>query len=352
MNRFPRLPNWLLFFITSRPEDTVEFRLKTYNPCVRICAGNGESIEFYQQHEQDIERFLKKRVNFSSLPYSSKQIAEKCNGMFLYAFYMVEVLNNSARLNDDMFPETINDYFRKNFKRVYEKVGKDFYQKLFGCVLMAPSSLPISFISFLLGKEGCALDEQEVIDAVSLFVQITNQTFTFLHNLIPAWLTDEDKASRPLFIYRNDANTLFRNIVFNFLNDFLQDEGGRLSFVKPDLVSYILDIGFCFLSKYCAQCFETSKIVFNCLTNYRFLQQRIGGKNVGIYSLINDLEFCICCLVIDKREKTILENICSVLVKDKNVIAGCPELLYSCLRNASELTQKTIFGNKMSTPYL
>ena len=350
MNRFPRLPNWLLFFITSRPEDTVEFRLKTYNPCVRICAGNSESVELYQQHEQDIERFLEKRVNFSDLQYSSKQIAEKCNGMFLYAFYIVDILKNSTQLNDDVFPETINDYFRKNFKRVYEKVGKDFYQKLFGCVLIAPSPLPISFISFLLRKEGCALDEQEVIDAVSLFVQTTNQTFTFLHNLIPAWLTDEKKASRRLSISRNEADALFRNIIFNFLNDFLQDKPDKLSFVKPDLVHYILDIGFRFFSKCCSQCLETSKMVFNCLTNYRFLQQRIQGKNVGIYSLIKDLEFSICCSAIDKKEEAILDNLRLALVKDKNVIAGCPELLCSCLRNASELTQETIIRNKMSSP--
>jgi hypothetical protein len=43
MNRFPLLPNWLVFFITSRPEDTVQSRLITYNPCIRICAGNSGS---------------------------------------------------------------------------------------------------------------------------------------------------------------------------------------------------------------------------------------------------------------------------------------------------------------------
>ena len=28
MDRFPRLPKWLVFFITSRPEDIVQYRLK------------------------------------------------------------------------------------------------------------------------------------------------------------------------------------------------------------------------------------------------------------------------------------------------------------------------------------
>ena len=49
--RFPRLPKWLVFFITSRPEHTVQSRLEKYNPCVRICAGNSEQVtSFYKHH--------------------------------------------------------------------------------------------------------------------------------------------------------------------------------------------------------------------------------------------------------------------------------------------------------------
>ena len=349
MNRFPLLPTWLVFFITSRPEDTVQLRLRTYNPCVRICAGNSKSAGFYQEHEQDIQQFLEKRVNFSTLPYSSKEIAEKCNGMFLYAFYIVEILKNPGRLNRDMFPENINDYFRKNFKRVYETVGGDFYKKLFGCVLVAPSPLPISFISFLLQREDCVLDRQEVIDAVSQFVRITNQTFTFLHSLIPTWLIDEQKASRRLFIDRNEANAYFRNIIVTFLDNFLLEESGNYnpSFDKSDSVNYILDVGFRFLYKFCVHDSGVSKTVFNCLTNYQFLQQRIQGNKVGIYALIDDLECSILSLKFDGKNKKTLNEIISVLKRDKFVVVGCPELLSSCLGNASKQTQEMIMRNKV-----
>ena len=66
----------------------------------------------------------------------------------------------------------------------------------------------------------CALNQKEIIDAVSLFVQTNNRTFTFVHNLIPTWLTDEDKASRRICINRNEANKLFRKIVVDFINGF------------------------------------------------------------------------------------------------------------------------------------
>ncbi len=347
MNRFPLLPTWLVFFITSRPEDTVQLRLRTYNPCVRICAGNSESAGFYQQHEQDIQQFLEKRVNFSTLPYSSKEIAEKCNGMFLYAFYIVEILKNPERLNRDIFPENINDYLRKNFKRVYETVGGNFYKKLFGCVLVAPSPLPISFISFLLQRENCDLDEQVVIDAVSQFVRTTKETFTFLHSLITTWLIDEKKASRPLFIDSKEANAYFRNIIVTFLDNFLLKEREELSSDKSDSVNYILDIGFRFLCKFCVHDSGVSKTVFNCLTNYRFLQQRIQSQKIGIYALIDDFDISVLSLVFDEKEKLVLNEIVSVLKRDKLVVLRCPELLSSCLSNASKLTQEKIMRNKV-----
>ena len=112
--RFPMLPKWRVFFITSRSEDTVQFRLKKYNPCIKICAGNSESLEFYRQHEQDIKLFLEKSVDFSRFPYAADDVAKKCKGMFLCAFYIVKDLNAVAHSGeivqlDDVFHGDIQD---------------------------------------------------------------------------------------------------------------------------------------------------------------------------------------------------------------------------------------------------
>ncbi|KAJ7375996.1 hypothetical protein OS493_037548 [Desmophyllum pertusum] len=225
MHRFPLLPEWLVFFITSRPEDTVQFRLKKYNPCVKICAGNSDQHNFYHQHEQDIQTFLKKRIDFSRLPYSVDDMSEKCQGLFLYAHYIVEELKLSVdsgkKLNplSDVFPGDIVDFFLQNFERVYEHVGQDIFKRLFGCVIVAPSPLPVSFISYILNRENSDCDEQQVIDAVSQFVVLrgtSDQTLTFLHNLIPAWLTDKNKTSRKLFIDKKIADEYLRKVLLKF----------------------------------------------------------------------------------------------------------------------------------------
>ena len=195
---FPRLPEWLVFFITSRPEDMLQSRLEKYNPCVRICAGNGKQCNFYQQHEKDIQRFLENSVDFSRFPYSAEDVTRKCNGMFLYAFYIARELNDSFHSGkvdqiSDLFPGDIEDFIQTNLQRVYDKVGSDLYSKLLGCIITAPSPLPVSFISFVLHRESSIFNQQNVIDAVSQFV-VLQKTVSFLHKVIPTWLTDENKA--------------------------------------------------------------------------------------------------------------------------------------------------------------
>ena len=131
---FPLLPEWLVFFITSRPEHSVRSRLKKYNPCVKICAGNSDQRNLYQQHEQDIQTFLKNKIDFSRLSFRVEDISKKCNGLFLYAHYIVEDLRLSTdsgkELNQlsDLFPGDIEDFFLLNLKRVHGQVGQNIFK--------------------------------------------------------------------------------------------------------------------------------------------------------------------------------------------------------------------------------
>ena len=74
MDRFSFLPKWLVFFIINRPEENLQCRLKKYNPCIKICAGNNDSANLYQQHNLDIQTFLENKVDFSSLSHSPENI--------------------------------------------------------------------------------------------------------------------------------------------------------------------------------------------------------------------------------------------------------------------------------------
>ena len=351
--RFPRLPEWLVFFITSRPEDMLQSRLAKYNPCVRICAGNGEQRTlYYQQHEQDIQRFLENSVDFSRFPCSVQDVTRRCNGLFLYAFYIAQELNvslNSGKIDQfcDLFPGDIEDFFETNLKRVYDKVGADLYSKLLGCIVTAPSPLPVSFVSFVLHRENSSLNEQKVIDAVSQFV-VMQKRVSFLHSLIPAWLTNKKKAQE-LYIDEKEAGGYLTEIVKQILSAFLGETRLHLEPVERDLQIFSLRFAVHMLCQRAEK--DSLELVFRCLTSYRFLEERISSGRFGIYHLLKDFERAASCLAVEQREKqTILQQISSAIESDVHVLVERPHLLPSCIRNASDVVQENILIPQGSSP--
>ena len=355
--RFPRLPKWLVFVITSRPEHTIQSRLEKYNPCVRICAGNSEQGSFYKHHEHDIQRFLEKRVDFSRLPYSVKDITNKCNGLFLYAFYIVKVLNDPAHSGkidqlSDLFPGDIDDFFRKNFKRLYDKVGKDIFKKLFGCAIAAPSPLPVSIIGYILEREKSSQDEQEVIDVVSQFVVLrsSDRSLTFLHNLIPTWLTNKGKAGK-LFIDKTVAGQYLSKIFTEILSVAGNAPLQPLTTLDKKLEDYVSRVAVRFLCRHGYK--DSLKLVSSCLTSFHFLEQRVQSGRIETYHLLEDLKLAAGCYGFeDTQRQNILQEISLALESNVHVLLECPYLLNSCLLNSSNTVHENVLIPQVSGPSL
>ena len=340
--RFPRFPKQLVFFITSRPEDMLQSRLEKYNLFVRICAGNSEQRSLYWEHEQDIQRFLESRVDFSRLPYSAEDVTKLCNGLFLHAFYIAKELNGLLRLGkigklSVLLPGDMDDFFPKNLQRVHGKVGADLYSKLLGCIITAPSPVPVSFISFVLCSEMSDLDEQEVIDAVSQFV-VMQKTVTFLHNLIPAWLTNKRKAKK-LYIDKKCASEYLISVFKEILSAVVNNVEARP--VVSELRAFVVRFGGRFLCQHREK--DLLKLVFSCLTSYCFLEERIRSGRMGIYQLLKDLQLAVSSLGVEKEhEKFILQEISLAIEGDVHVLVESPHILRSTTRNASGVVQESV----------
>ena len=352
----PRLPQWLLFFITSRPEDTVQSRLEKYNPCIRICAGGSDEQGFYQQHEQDIQLFLQKEIDFSYISDSVEQVTKKCNGLFLYAYYIAEVLkeSNSHRVSQqtDLFPGDIDEFFQENFQRVFDKIGADLYRKLFGCIIAAPSPLPISFISYILNREKSNFDEQEAIDAVSLFVVRTSDgTVKFLHNLIPMWLTDKKKAPRRLLIDKKVAVEYLRIMFIEIISTVVEETRATLPLRDEDLERFVMHFAVRFQCHHVDQNSLTN--VFNWLTNYRVLEKRIHSGRSEIYHVIEDLKLASSCLSAEEtQQQNVLQEISLALENYFHVLVECPHLLRSWVHNTLDDVGEIFSNPQVSAPCL
>ena len=351
---FPRLPQWLVFFITSRPEEQIQNRFRRYKPCIKMCAGITDRDNFYQQHQKDIQRYLEEEIDFSVFSFSPEDVTKKCGGLFLYAFYIVKELKDSAKSGEVTqlaqltdFPGDIEEFFSQNFQRVFDEVGRDLYRILLGCIMAAPSPLPVSFIAFVLKRENSGLEEYDVKDVVSQFLVLRtlDRTVSFLHSLIPVWLSDQGKALT-LFVDKTCA-TGYLNISFIEILSAVVDVPSPTTSVSiaDDLQNYVLRVAIKFL----CQCGDKDSLnnVFKFLTCYIYLKKRIqlcDWDDINeIVDLSKDLLLAADCFTAETQERNVLTAIDHVLYDQVNLMK-CPNLLLFCIHSSSNVVRESVWS--------
>jgi hypothetical protein len=106
--KFPQLPTYIKIFITSRPELQIRKKFRHLNPV--------EILPDDPHHNLDLKHFIRR-----SLPVLSKRnvklFISKCEGSFLYAYYLV----NELKEMDLGIEPNLSDYVPKGISGFYEK---------------------------------------------------------------------------------------------------------------------------------------------------------------------------------------------------------------------------------------
>ena len=184
---FSRLPKWIKILISSRPELQVKKELKHFNPF--------EIHPDDYNHKDDLRNFIQ-----CSLPNLSKgnvhSLILKCEGSFLYAYYLVTELKSShvgiePSLSDQL--PGISGFYEKQFKRL--RTGLDNFKlantlKCFVNVIAASKGpLPIKIVLRCMDLSG---EEHEVrnsiIDIISEILPVYDNCITVYHKSLRDWL--------------------------------------------------------------------------------------------------------------------------------------------------------------------
>ena len=343
--RFPSLPEWLVFFITSCPEEMVQSRLESYTPCVWICAGKSEQGSFYQQHKQDIRRFLERKIDFSHVRKPVEEIVEECNGLFLLAYYIAKEFSNhpshSGKSDQPVFRGNLSDLLWTNCQRVVSKLGEDLYKKLFGCVLAAPSPLPVSFISFVLNREKSEVNMQEAIDAMTLsaLLQTSDQSITFCHDLIPEWLTNVTKAGK-FFIDEETADDYLKDVFVEILSVVFGKQPSALPLAYVDFEEYVILFAIRFLCQLDDE--DSLRRVFRLVTSYHYFSERMllimsrmtASDVMDIRDFREEIELAAGSLYDEENKQMIREEMSRLIGDHDFILSSCPQIFNTDRENA------------------
>ena len=199
-NQFCRLPCWIRFLCTTRPERNIAEALKYLKPFVL------ESNDV--KNMEDIKWFLEKRmqqlIKAEKNSIIVEKLAKKSEGLMLYAYFLVSFLEEDLSvLNhgdlDESLPLAISSVYFSYFKRLENElrelgVKEENFLKMLCIVTASREPLPIGFLSKLLVPNASSvLGKRKVLKAissVSSLLPIRDGCLHVIHKSIKDWLTD------------------------------------------------------------------------------------------------------------------------------------------------------------------
>ncbi|XP_078356135.1 uncharacterized protein LOC144640946 isoform X1 [Oculina patagonica] len=200
-NHFYKLPCWIRFLCTTRPERNIAEALKHLKPFQL------ESND--EKNAVDIKRFFQKRtehlIQTENKGAIVEKLVEKSEGLMLYAYFLVSFLDeNVATLEQGdlggSLPLAISSVYHSYFKRLENELRKelgvkeDDFLNLLSAVTASREPLPIGFVSkVLLPCANSPVTRRKVLKAigsVSSLLPIRDGCVHVIHKSVKDWLTD------------------------------------------------------------------------------------------------------------------------------------------------------------------
>ena len=282
-DEFPDLPKWIKILITSRPELQVKKKLENFNPLEILPQDYNQLI--------DLMCFVEGSLPHLEL-HSISLLVKKCQGSFLYAYYMVkEIMNVGAGVEPNLTeyaPRGISGFYERQFKRLRTGLQQNDPRILnaFINVVAASSGAPLP-IEILLMCMNLSNDKYEIrntiINMMSEILPVHDNCLTVYHKSLTDWLTlggyeehgfvaDVDDGTERLW---EVCEGIYGDIVsVKSVSDFELSPGRR--FALENGGKYLVDVG--------------DTVYFHWLVNVRLnaLKFRFcGGLNVDYYRILN-----------------------------------------------------------------
>ena len=186
-DEFPDLPKWIKILITSRPELQVKKKLEHFNPL--------EILPQDDNQQKDLKCFVK-----SSLPHfrvdSIDYVIWKCQGSFLFAYYMVKELkemDSGIELNlSDYAPKGISGFYERQFKRLRKGLQPGIFNGFVNVVAASKAPLPIKIILKCMNLSDEDYETRSIIiNITSEILPVHDNCITVYHKSLIDWLTLE-----------------------------------------------------------------------------------------------------------------------------------------------------------------
>jgi hypothetical protein len=229
INDFSKLPIFIKFFITSRPNKDILTKSSKFQTT------NIES----SQNRNDIECFIIDVLNKNDIKFNSSTLDKLLNitkGNFLFANIVLNdiISNNLSLENLDDYPPCLNDFYYCEFKRIVDFNCYDYHEisKFFKVLVGEYEPVNTS-----LHEKICNFDDDlfdEICEKFVFFLKKENNCIIFKHKSIHDFLLDESY-SKEFYLEESKCHRFLANIFQSLYNN-----GTKVSYIYLFLIKHYL----------------------------------------------------------------------------------------------------------------
>ena len=199
---FNKLPLWIRFLVTTRPEINIVEKLKSLQPF--LLEPNDEEnlkdIRIYFEHQ------LSEMLHAENHDLILEDLVEKSEGVILCAQFLVDFIKKNFSIVtleqlDSTLPSGISSVYQSYFKRLETelckelKITEDQFFSFLSAITVSREPLPLGFVSKLLflGTLSPAVQRKvnQAIACISSLLPVHDGCIHFFHKSVKDWLTYE-----------------------------------------------------------------------------------------------------------------------------------------------------------------
>ena len=352
-NHFCKLPCWIRFLCTTRPERNIEEALKHLKPFVL------ESND--EKNMEDIKWFLDKRMQHVIKAEKKRDIVEKLveksEGLMLYAYFLVLFVEENVSVLDQRdldgsLPLAISSIYKSYFKRLENElkelgVQEENFLKLLSIVTACREPLPVAFLSKLLAPHASSGPGKrkvlKAISSVSSLLPIRDGCLHVIHKSVKDWLMDALSYGEHEFIMdEKEGHCILASLCADEL-DHLKQKGVRdVEFSSTE--KYALHHGVRHMLEF-DECVQTYAVDLELLYAKLCLSYSIAAEDI-LWLLRQENS-----QLLSENSKGMLNTLISLLRKYYSTFRDHPSVFFQTLLNEGGSVLSSMASNMLQNKY-
>ena len=224
---FNKLPIWIRFLVTTRPEINIWDSLKGLRPLL-LEPNDEENIKDIRHL---FERNLRPMFQVSNHESILSELVQKSEGVILWAQLLVDFIKENFSVFkrehlDGTIPSGISSVYQSYFKRLETELCKelnmseDMFLSLLSVIVASREPLPLGFVSNFLfpGKVSSAVQRKvsKAIACISSLLPVQEGCIHFFHKSVKDWLVDQSYYGKHSFsVLENEGHLILARLCGN-----------------------------------------------------------------------------------------------------------------------------------------